>query len=137
MAELRRWRERAFAPSLWALRIAVTVAAAGYLFQAVSAGQFLSGDYGFLGIHQAGTTAVDVVMVLALLSAGSLRWAARGSVAPFLATLAAIAASQVQAAVGAARMTWLHVPLAVVVIGAVWVLAWSSWVSPAWTRRPR
>lgn len=112
---------------LWAWRILLTVAAAGYLFQAVSAGQFLQGDYAFLRIHQLGTTALDIVVVLALVTAGLLRWAARGPVLPLLGTLGVFAVSQAQAGTGAARIVWLHVPLGVVLIGLVWALAWHAW----------
>lgn len=127
MADVIERRERSTAPYRWAWRILLTAAAAGYLFQAVSAGQFLQGDYAFLRLHQVGTTALDVVMVLALLAAGALRWVARGPLLPLLGTLGVFAVSQAQAGTGAARMVWLHVPLGVVLIGLVWMLAWYAW----------
>src|SRR5699024_9737798 len=82
---------------LWALRVAVTVAAVAYLFQAVSAGQLLDGDYAFLRLHQLGTTTADLLMLLALVSAAGLKWVARGPLAPFLLTLAAMIVSPVRA----------------------------------------
>ncbi|APX33631.1 hypothetical protein BH708_13915 [Brachybacterium sp. P6-10-X1] len=129
MTDATERRERSTAPFLWAWRVLLTVAAAGYLFQAVSAGQFLQGDYAFLRFHQVGTTTLDVVMVLALLAAGALRWVARGPLLPLLGTLGVFAVSQAQAGTGAARMVWLHVPLGVVLIGLVWLLAWYAWTS--------
>lgn len=135
MTDATERRERSAAPYLWAWRILLTAAAAGYLFQAVSAGQFLQGDYAFLRFHQVGTTALDVVMVLALLAAGALRWVARGQLLPLLGTLGVFAVSQAQAGTGAARMVWLHVPLGVVLIGLVWLLAWYAWTSPRGGRR--
>src|SRR5699024_11778007 len=103
----------------WALCVAVTVAAVSYLFQAVSAGQFLDGDYAFLRLHQLGTTTADLLMFLALVSAAGLKWVARGPLAPFLITLAAMIVSQVQAATGAGRLLLLLVPLVVAAHGLV------------------
>lgn len=114
--------------------MALTLAAVAYLFQAVSAGQFLEGDYAFLRVHQLGTTVADVLMFVALVSAGCLKWVARGPLSPFLAVVGTIIVSQAQAAAGAARLIWLHVPLGVVLIGLVWAIAWAAWTAPNWTR---
>lgn len=130
-------RTRWYSSCLWVLRVAVTLAAITYLFQAVSAGQFLDGDYAFLRLHQLGTTTVDILMFIALVSAAGLRWVARGPVAPFLITLAAMIVSQAQAATGAGRIVWLHVPLGVALIGLVWALAWGTWTSAAWRGESR
>ena len=129
-----RTRDRWHLASLWALRVTVTLAAVVYLFQAVSAGQFLEGDYAFLRVHQLGTTVADVLMFVALVSAGCLKWVARGPLSPFLAVVGTIIVSQAQAAAGAARLIWLHVPLGVVLIGLVWAIAWAAWTAPNWTR---
>ena len=130
-------RARWYSTCLWALRVAVTVAAVAYLFQAVSAGQFLDGDYAFLRLHQLGTTTADLLMFLALVSAAGLKWVARGPLAPFLITLAAMIVSQAQAATGAGRILWLHVPLGVALIGLLWALAWGTWTSATWRGVPR
>lgn len=127
-----RARDRWHRPGLWVLRVAVALAAAVYLFQAVSAGQFLDGDYAFLRVHQLGTTIADALMFLALASTGCIKWIARGPLTPFLAVLGAILVSQAQAAAGAARLIWLHVPLGVVLIGVVWAVAWAAWTVPGW-----
>ena len=111
----------------WAFRATITPAAVTYLFQAVSAGQFLDGDYAFLRVHQVGTTVADALLLLALVAAGCLRWLARGPLAPFLYVLGAMLVSQGQAAAGAARIIWLHVPLGVVLTGLVWAVAWGAW----------
>lgn len=132
----RPTRARWVSASLWPLRVTSTLAATVYLFQAVSAGQFLDGDYGFLRIHQLGTTVADILMFAALVAAACLRWLAHGRLTPFLAVLGAVLVSQGQAATGAARLVWLHVPLGVVLIGLVWAIAWSAWASPTW-RKPR
>lgn len=130
-------RRRRYSICLWTLRVVVTAAAVTYLFQAVSAGQFLDGDYAFLRLHQAGTTIADVLMFIALVSAAGLKWIARGPLAPFLITLVAMVVSQGQAATGAARIIWLHVPLGVALIGLVWALAWGAWTSTAWREASR
>lgn len=122
---------------LWPLRVTTTLAAATYLFQAVSAGQFLDGDYAFLHLHQLGTTAADLLMFAALVSAAGLKWIASGPLTPFLITFVAMLVSQGQAAAGAARIIWLHVPLGVVLIGLVWVLAWGTWGTKGWQGGPR
>ncbi|WP_155838554.1 hypothetical protein [Arthrobacter castelli] len=131
MNEVSQRRRRSWSPCLWAWRVLLALAAAGYLFQAVSAGQFLQGDYDFLRIHQIGTTTLDVVMFLALIAAGLLKWLSRGPLLPFLGTLGVLLVSQAQSGTGAARVVWLHVPLGVVLIGLVWVLAWYAWTLPA------
>ena len=105
----------------------ITLAAIGYLFQAVSAGQFLDGDYAFLRVHQLGTTVVDVLMFLALVATVLLKWVARGPLTPLVAVLATLIASQAQAATGASRIIWLHIPLGVIVIGLAWATAWMAW----------
>ena len=122
-----RWR----LACLWTFRAAITLAAVGYLFQAVSAGQFLDGYYAFLQVHQVGTSVVDGLMAIALVSTALLKWVARGPVAPFVAVLATMAVSQAQAATGAARIIWLHVPLGVAVIGLAWATAWGAWTITA------
>lgn len=137
MHEVSHGRRRSFLPCLWVWRVLLALAAAGYLFQAVSAGQFLQGDYDFLRIHQLGTTSLDTVMLLALIAAGLLKWLSRGPVLPFLGTLGVLLVSQAQSATGAARVVWLHVPLGVVLIGLVWLLAWYAWTLPAGERKPR
>lgn len=108
------------------------LAAVAYLFQAVSAGQFLSGDYVFLRVHQLGTTAADTLMLIALVATACLKWVARGPLTPFAAVLTVMAVSQLQAASGAARLVWLHIPLGVAVIGFVWALTFAAWTSRAW-----
>lgn len=113
------------------------MAAAGYLFQAVSAGQFLQGDYDFLQIHQIGTTALDATMFLALIASALFKWLSHGPLLTFLGTLGVMLVSQAQAATGAARIVWLHVPLGVVLIGLVWVLAWYAWTLPTKARNRR
>lgn len=105
-------------------------AAAGYLFQAVSAGQFLQGDYDFLVVHQVTTTVLDALMFIALIVACLLKWLTRGPLLPLLGTISVVAVSQAQAATGAARMVWLHVPLGVILIGLIWLLAWYAWTLP-------
>lgn len=136
MNERSQGRRRSWLILLWAWRVLLTLAAAGYLFQAVSAGQFLQGDYDFLQIHQLGTTTLDAVMFLAVVAAGLLKWAARGPLLPFLGTLGVLLLSQAQSGTGAARVVWLHVPLGVVLVGLVWLLAWYAWTLPT-TRESR
>src|SRR5690625_7730575 len=103
-------RTRWYSSCLWVLRVAVTLAAITYLFQAVSAGQFLDGDYAFLRLHQLGTTTADILMFIALVSAAGLRWVARRPVAPFLLALGAMVVSPARADAGAGRAGRAPVP---------------------------
>ena len=131
-----RRRDRWFRPCLWAFRVTITLAAVIYLFQAVTAGQFLDGDYAFLRVHLMGATVGDITMFSALIATACLKWVARGPLTPFLGVLGAIVVAQAQVTAGFNRMIWLHVPLGVVLIGLVWALAWSAWAAKAW-QRPR
>lgn len=111
--------------------MAVTAAAVLYFFQAVSAGQFLDGQYPFLRLHQLATTAADVCVTLALLLAVLLVRPGRGRLTPLVATALLFALAQAQAATGAARVIYVHVPLGFAVILMSWVLAAAAWAVPA------
>lgn len=102
-----------------------------YFFQAVSAGQFLAGQYPFLRLHQLATTAADVCVVVALVLAVLLMWPGRGRLAPLLATAVMFVLAQAQAATGAARIIHVHIPLGFAVILASWALAAAAWAVPA------
>jgi hypothetical protein len=84
-----------------------------YLGQAVLAGQFLSGTYFALRLHQLGGTASDLIVFLAVVVGALLRWHAKGSAWPFWAVVGLLVANQVQNGAGAARLISLHIPLGV------------------------
>lgn len=97
-----------------------------YLGQAVLAGQFLSGSYPALHLHQVGATTSDVVLFSAVVVGALLRWQTKGRGWPFWTSLGLLAANQVQNGAGASRMISLHVPLGVAMLAAAVVVALRS-----------
>jgi hypothetical protein len=82
-----------------------------YLGQAVFAGQFLSGTYFALRLHQYGGTVSDVVVFLAAFVGALLRWHGKGNAWPFWVAVGLLVTNQVQNGAGAARLISLHIPL--------------------------
>lgn len=89
-----------------------------YFGQAVLAGQFLSGTYPALRMHQLGATVADVLLFAAIVVAALLRWHAKGWIWPFWAALGLTVVAQAQNAAGAARLIQLHIPLGVAMLVA-------------------
>ena len=89
-----------------------------YFGQAVLAGQFLSGTYPALRMHQLAATAADVLLFAAIVVAALLRWHAKGRIWPFWAALGLTVVAQAQNAAGAARLIQLHIPLGVAMLVA-------------------
>lgn len=94
-----------------------------YFGQAVLAGQFLSGTYPALRMHQLAATAADVLLFAAIVVTALLRWRAKGPIWPFWAVLGLAAVAQAQNAAGAARLIQLHIPLGVAMLVAAVLMA--------------
>lgn len=94
-----------------------------YLGQAVLAGQFLSGTYVALRMHQLGATVSDLILFLAVVVGALLRWHAKGRVWPFWAAVGLLVTNQVQNGAGAARLIALHIPLGVAMLSVAVVIA--------------
>lgn len=104
-------------------RVLIWLVVIAYLGQAVLAGQFLSGTYAALRLHQTGGTASDLILFLAVVIGALLRWHAKGSLWPFWVALGLLVANQVQNGAGAARLISLHIPLGVAMLAIALVAA--------------
>lgn len=120
-----------------ALRILVTVVAVLFFLQAVFAGQFLSGTFGSLLMHQNNAALTDMVLFVTVPAAVLLRWPGRGPFWPILAVLGLIVLSYTESSLGSSRIITLHIPLGVAIILLSTGLAIWAWrASPvSWSRR--
>ena len=119
-------RRRALYPRLF--RALVWLIALVYFGQAVLAGQFLSGTYPALRLHQLAATVADVLLFTAIVVAALLRWHAKGRIWPLWAALGLTVVAQAQNAAGAARLIQLHIPLGVaMLVTAVLVSVLATW----------
>lgn len=109
---------------LTAFKILAVLNTLSVLFQAVTAGQLLSGASA--GAHGMGAAAVHV-LGLAQLVAAVLVWRpGRGAGWPALVGLAILVLGLVQSAVGGSGVLTVHVPLGMAVFGlSVWLLVWA------------
>lgn len=101
-----------------------------YLSQAVLAGQFLSGTYPALHLHQIGATTSDLVLFVAVVVAALLRWQAKSPTWPFWASLGLLVANQIQNGAGAARWVHLHIPLGALMLATAVLLAVAATRAP-------
>lgn len=122
--------------STWAFTVLIAMVAVAYLAQATLAGQFLSGSYPALRLHQLVATGSDVLLFLAVAAGAVLRWGARGPIWPLLVALALLTANQVQNVAGAERWIWLHIPLGAAMLAAAVVTAQACMRPRAFERRP-
>ncbi len=119
------------APYLWLLRVAVIGHAALLLFEFVTAGQLVSGQFGALSLHSGGAIALHVVAGTQFVVAVVFWFPGRGSALPGVLSAVAFALGFGQAYFGSHAMLELHVPVALALVGLVtWVLAW-TWSAPA------
>ncbi|MEU4227219.1 hypothetical protein AB0F17_23240 [Nonomuraea sp. NPDC026600] len=109
---------------LTAFKILAALNTLSMLFQAVTAGQLLSGAAA--GSHGMGAAAVHV-LGLAQLVAAVLVWRpGRGAGWPALVGLAVLLLGFVQSAMGGSGVLTVHVPLGMLVFGlSVWLLVWA------------
>lgn len=105
------------------LRLLFWMLVLAYLGQSVLAGQFLSGTYVALRMHQLGGTTSDLILFLAVVMGALLRWQAKGRAWPFWAAVSLLATNQVQNGAGAARLISLHIPLGVALLAVAVVVA--------------
>lgn len=103
--------------------VLVMLVAAAYFAQAALAGQFLSGTYTALRLHQVVASSSDVLLFLTVVAGALLRWRAKGRTWPFLSALGLLVANQVQNLAGANRLVWLHIPLGTAMLAAAVLLA--------------
>ncbi|MFG1943279.1 hypothetical protein [Nonomuraea sp. NPDC048826] len=109
---------------LMAFRAAALLNAAAVLFQAVTAGQMLSGAGA--GMHGAGAGAVHVLGLVLLVAAVLLWRPGRRAGWPALVSLAVLLLGFVQSMLGGSGAVLTHVPLGAGLFGlSVWLLVWS------------
>ncbi|RSM77704.1 hypothetical protein DMH04_34925 [Kibdelosporangium aridum] len=101
-------------PMVWVLRTTAVLFLLAVLGQAVLAGQFVTGDTGFLEMHEINSTVVAVASIVWVVASLVLR-------APLRMTLAGVAAflaTGAQIGLGHGRDLGLHIPLGVALLGA-------------------
>jgi hypothetical protein len=113
-----------------AFRLIVTVHCALILLQAVLAGQYLSGVFDALAVHNANAGFVLLAGWAQAVAALLLWRPGRGPAWPLGASVLVCVAELMQMAAGMSRELGLHVPLGVTLFGATTAL--TGW---AWARR--
>jgi hypothetical protein len=112
----------------WLMRVIVTIQALDALLQAVFAGRFLSGDFNMLLVHRANGTQILLGLCLLQVIASVIAWRRAGVPGwiPGVSVLL-LAACGVQVSMGFNRVLGVHIPLGVIIIGAVALLAIWVW----------
>lgn len=109
---------------LTAFRAAALLYAAAVFFQAVTAGQLLSGAGA--GPHGAGTGAVHLLGLVLVVTAVLLWRPGRGAAWPALVSAAMLVLGFVQTMLGGAGQVMAHLPLGMALFGlSVWLVVWS------------
>jgi hypothetical protein len=118
-------------PMLLALRAFALLTTLNVLCQGASAGELLMKNHAAFPLHEAGAIVLHVLSALTAI-AGFLYWrATRLGLGTTVIAAVVFVVSFIQAAVGHGRTLYIHVPLAMVLlVGAVWVMAW-SWLPTA------
>ncbi|PWW64434.1 hypothetical protein [Actinokineospora spheciospongiae] len=115
----------------WWLKITISVHAVLVFAQAVMAGQYLAGDYGFLEQHSVNAMVIGVVCAGTVGAAYFDRRFNAATVWPLVAAVLLFLADIGQMAAGVWRSMALHVPLGVAVtVAVVFQLVW-VWRKPA------
>lgn len=99
------------------VRVVSVLTPLAILFQATTAGLFVTGRVSFLSMHDIGAGLVAVFVLLSIVAAVLLRWPGGGSPAliPFAAFMLVLVV--VQMAVGFTRSLAVHLPLGVLLFG--------------------
>ncbi|HEX4057357.1 MAG TPA: hypothetical protein VHX87_03450 [Galbitalea sp.] len=122
---------------LWTYRIVATLAAVLLFIQSIFAGEFIADKHDKLAfmLHRENATVASVVVLLLVVAA--ILWIKPGggprTVLPRAIGLLVVTAGE--AAAGYAKLTQLHVPLAVLLIGIAAWMAISSWFPAGSARR--
>lgn len=110
----------------WLMRTFTTLAAVLLFWQAIFAGQFLSGTYPAQHWHRENATVAGITVLVTAVTAAVLRWRGGGPWWPVAAYLGLFGLIAAQIALGFARLLAVHIPLGVTIIAiAVSVCLWS------------
>jgi hypothetical protein len=121
--------------SSWTLRVLVLIVAVLVLWQAVSAGLFVTGDVGLLTWHSA-TASFLYLLVLLQFVAAILVWRpGRGPAWPMAASLALFFLTFFQAGIGYGRVLSLHIPGGALLFGLTTAMLIATWSSRLRVRR--
>ncbi|CAM3833238.1 hypothetical protein KIPE111705_27240 [Kibdelosporangium persicum] len=101
-------------PMVWLLRTAGVLFLVAVLGQAVLAGLFVTGDTGFLDVHEINSTVVGLAAIAWIIASIVLKAPLR----MVLVGVAALLATGAQIGLGHARGLGLHIPLGVALFGA-------------------
>ncbi|MCE7001467.1 hypothetical protein LWC34_01220 [Kibdelosporangium philippinense] len=101
-------------PMVWVLRTTAVLFLLAVLGQAVLAGQFVTGDTGFLEMHAVNGTVVGAAAIVWVIASLVLRVPLRMG----LVGVAALLATGAQIGLGHGRDLGLHIPLGVALLGA-------------------
>lgn len=112
----------------WPFRVLVLLNAVLVFFQPVTAGLFVTGEVGMLGMHSAGHIFISLALMLQIVAAILVWRPGRGPSWPIWTTVGMFFLVGMQAGFGYARMLSLHIPLGVLTFGlavAMLIAAWS------------
>jgi hypothetical protein len=124
-------------PTLWTLRVLLTVHLPAVLAQPLLAGLFLSGDVDAIAVHGTVGTVLAALTLVVVVAALLYVTAGRGAVWVLPAVVALFLAEGVQIGVGYSRSLLWHIPLGVLIVTASILLAAWVWTPWAGRRRPR
>ena len=114
--------------AVWPYRVLITLTAAMFVSQPITAGQFMSGTYGSLELHAIwGYIAAGSAVLFVLPASIVAKWRRAISVRHVVATVALSAIAWIQILLGEGRSLTLHVPLGVAVVMLAILQAWSAW----------
>ena len=114
----------------WCYRVAAGLAALSLFFQSVTAGQFISdkSNHVAFAIHRTNAMVAAVLVILMIVAAILVRVRDHGSAGPIWRSIGLFVLVGVEIIAGFAKLTPLHIPLAVAIIAlSVWI-AVTSWL---------
>ena len=114
--------------AVWPYRVLITLTAAMFVSQPITAGQFMSGSYSSIELHAIlGYTAAGSAVVFVLPAAIVATWRRAVSKWHIVATVVLSAIAWIEILLGEDRGLTLHVPLGVAVVTFGILQTWSSW----------